>query len=219
MTLHSHQWAMVPMTGYSTEFPGTENPLSEGGVWTTGIFSGRTAAQSASGHAYGTMVGFDGVNYLDSAACLSGFPANHSVEATLYNNSAPSGLETELLLRVNLTVSSITAYEIDLYLGGTAVHVVRWNGSGNSFTDSSLGAVTNNVSFANGAVWSASISGNLINVHCNGAAVVTDLDITTAFGGGLVINSGNPGIGFWNETADAGNCPLFAWDNFTAAGL
>src|SRR6478752_877885 len=85
---------------FSTNFDGTESPLSEGGVWTTGS-PYQPACQKGSGVCWGNQTGDEKFIpvYNDSQAFLSGFPHNHGCELTISLTATPVGdLEVELLL-------------------------------------------------------------------------------------------------------------------------
>lgn len=205
---------------YSTNFPSPvlENPISEGGVWTTGLATGKIWKDPATvmGLAFGTQVAGTPPPYDDSIAHLSGFPPNHYAKATMFRCGAVVGLEVELLLRFKITPNNARGYEIDGYLGGSAIHVVRWNGAQNDFTDLS-GAVTNNVSFNDGDVWYAEMVGNVITVKNNGLLVWTS-DRT---GDAIIWSDGNPGLGFYTDTnlgAASPNLDL-GWKTFEAGSL
>src|SRR5262249_23427568 len=98
---------------YTTNFPSSENPISEGGRWINGGIFGKTDVQTAPGKAYGTMVSFDGSQFIDSCACLSGFGPDHEVFCTISNSGAVNGLEVEILLRADITSDHIFLYELD----------------------------------------------------------------------------------------------------------
>lgn len=174
-----------------------------------------TNVQTAGGNAYGTMVSFNGTDYTDSIAILRGYSPDQYVQVTLANTSAPSGLEIELWLRGNVDANNVSGYEIDLVVSSGSLYIVRWNGPKNNYTIL-VSAITANVSLADGAVWYAEIVGTVITVKCNGTTVYT---YDTAAEGSSKITSGNPGIGFWNETGSAGNQNKFAVKDFTANTL
>jgi hypothetical protein len=204
-------------SSFSTSFPLTENPISQGGAWRTGLGTGLvwTDPQTDGAGAFGTMISFDTVNFIDSIGCLSGFSANHSVTATLRNNGAVTGLEAELLLRFDISANNARGYEVDLVFSSTQMHFVRWNGPKNSFTDIS-GGISTGVTMNDGDVWFASAVGNIITIKCNGTTVYThDISGDT----GSQWTDGNPGIGFWNETGSALNQPKMGWKNITAVSL
>jgi hypothetical protein len=208
----------VPGASYSTNFAGTENPLSEGGVWTLGRTTGLAwnNPQKSGGRAFGSQTPHPPPPFDDSIAHLSGFPANQSAQGTIYSSGTFGGLEVELLLRFQITANNARGYEVDLYRGGGSVHIVRWNGPLNSFTDLS-GAVTQNVSFNDGDVWYAEMVGNVITVKCNNG-LVWQSDRT---GDATIWTTGNPGMGFYVDTnlgtPSANN--TFGWKSFTATGL
>lgn len=95
-----------PLTGsarrsYYTDFgTATENPLSEGGRWTTGS-AYNPACQIGSGLCWGGQTGDERFEprYNDSMACLTGFGNNHRVEITISLTGTPAGdLEVECWL-------------------------------------------------------------------------------------------------------------------------
>lgn len=203
---------------YTTSFPVAETPISEGGVWTTGLATGLQWADPATavGLAYGTQVAHAPPPYDDSIAHLNGFPPNHYARATMSRSGPVVGLEVELLLRFKITPNNARGYEIDGYLGGNAIHVVRWNGRRNDFTDLS-GAITTNVTFNDGDVWYAEMVGNVITVKNNGLLVWAS-DRT---GDATIWSDGNPGLGFYTDTnlgAASPNTDL-GWKRFEAGSL
>jgi hypothetical protein len=52
------------------------------------------------------MVSFDGSQYVDSCACLSGFGPDHEVLCTISNRGAVNGLEVEILLGADTLLTS-----------------------------------------------------------------------------------------------------------------
>lgn len=211
-------------TSYTTNFPLTEIPMSEAGRWTSwGIDPPRTDAQTIAGSgAFGTMDSFDGINFPDSGATLTGvtFSPNHSIQGTFANNGAGSlDVEAEHVLRSNVSDTAQSGYESDWVNSSKELNYVRLNGPDNDFTIASGFPVTTNVSMNDGDVAFSSINGSFVNVTCNSLAVVTNLDIRSAFGGGLVIDTGYPGVGFWNATGSSANRTKLGWKNFTARDL
>jgi hypothetical protein len=202
---------------YTTNFPLTENPISEGGKWRNGgIDAPRTNVQTDGAGAFGTMSTFDGTNFPDSVAFLNGYTNDHSISTVLRNNAAPTTMEVEQILRGDITSTSQPGYEVDLGQS-FGLNLVRLNGPDNDFTIAPGFPITGgSISTSDGAIWFSKIQGNLINVKCNGSFVVTNFDITTGFGGGLVITSGNPGQGYWNDTNSSANSPKFAWKSWTS---
>lgn len=217
----------TPPKSYSTNFPLTENPLSEGGLWIPGTVFAQGAAtkgapQTASGHAYSTMVSFDGTNFDDSIACLSGFGANHEVTCTVANAGGATGLEVEILLRSDITSAHIFQYELDCVFNLGGIHLVRWDmtaGSPNSFTSLRAGQ-SNEAPLADGDQVYGSIVGTVVTCKYKpfGGSFTTLFTYDTA-GDTTKYSTGNPGIGFWNETGSATNQPKLAFSSFAANTL
>jgi hypothetical protein len=217
--------ATTVTNGYSTVFSNTEDPLSEGGAWGAGVSStGNTNVQTTPGHAFGTPFVSGGATYQDSIAVLNGtFGPDQKAEGTVVNNAQGSYVEDELLLRATLppsptsgrwyectfSLDSDKGYAIIVRLNGGGdftilSHIVRLNGDG-AFT---ILSQTNPGAPKTGDVISATIVGNVITEYINGVQVnqVTDGAIST----------GNPGIGFSNDTGSDGQVGLSA---FTAQTL
>lgn len=179
---------------YTTYFPLTENPISEGGRWINGKTVGLDWANVSTtpGLAIGTESGSGG--YDDSTALLTGtWGADQWAQATVYTVSQNRGdifEEVEIRLRSSLSAHSCTGYEIlfralkpDGY-----VTIVRWNGPLGDFTYLSMvnypypGITT-------GDVVKAAIAGDVITAFVNGVVVARATDNR--------FSTGNPGIGFW----------------------
>jgi hypothetical protein len=170
------------------------------------------------------MVSFDGLHYIDSCACLSGFGPNHEVICTIANSGGFLGysLELEILLRAQIAADHIFLYEVDSVFGGGGIDLVRWDmtkANPNSFT-TLRARVAGEAPFSNGDQVYASIVGTLITVKYKraGGAFSTLFTHDTA-GDSVKYSSGNPGIAAWNQTGSAAAEPLFAWSNFTANTL
>jgi hypothetical protein len=200
---------------YSTNFPATENPILESGMWLNGGANGIkwTNIRTQNGMAIGTMPGnaSGAAEYADSTAVLSGsWGPDQTVNATVVVPSPSSGTnvfeEVELRLRTAITANSITGYECNYSVtaSGNYVQIVRWNGALGSWT--LLDGRTLHVK--NGDIISASAKGNKITTYVNGSAVFSVTDST--------YSSGNPGIGFFLEGATDLNAN-FGLTNFTAS--
>lgn len=194
-------------TSFTTSFPATENPISQGGIWTRGLAEGLSwtnpatglASDSTTHVAYGARVSSNAFD--DAIAHLSLYSADHWCQGTIYNDGSVTGLpEVELLIRWAITANNARGYEVDILSDGRCIPV-RWNGALSNFT---LGSTfTTNASMLNNAVWRAQIVGNILSCTCNGNPVFS-IDITSHFGAGAVWSSGNPGMGYYgnNGTPD-----------------
>lgn len=86
---------------YTTDFDGTEDPISEGGRWVHHDAT-LTVVQTTGGVAYGTQMGGPYAPYDDSNAYLPGFGNDYSIEGTVHLRPGTPGSpnrEVELLLR------------------------------------------------------------------------------------------------------------------------
>jgi hypothetical protein len=190
---------------YHTNFPLTENPISEGGRWINGQSAGIdwTNVQTTPRLAFGTMPGDAEYpyQYADSTAVLTGrWGGNQTVQATLSvpNPSGTAGVFEEVELRVRTTIAahSITGYEINCSVNTNDpyLQVVKWNGPLADFTY--LDA--RSTGCANGDVLKATVTGagsSTIAVYKNGKQILTVVDSNGPF------TSGSPGIGFFLQGA------------------
>jgi hypothetical protein len=197
---------------YTTAFPGLENPLSEGGVWTNGGVVGIDwqNVKKANGHAFASATS---AGYNDCIGHLSGFGPNHFAQATVHvaaGYSAPDSHEVELLLRFKITAHVARGYEINCGWNGAYSQIVRWNGALNDFTylnptGPGFGALKE------GDVIRATAVGSTITVYKNGAQVMQVTDTVWA--------DGDPGIGFFVRPNAAAVPESYCFSAFSAGSL
>ena len=188
---------------YTTNFDLTENPISEGGAWSSAGLDW-TAVRTAGGIAYGTH---QATGYNDSYAHLSGFAPDQSVEATIFKQgSFAMNQEVEIHLRWADSLHVARGYEILWQANNEYAEIVRWNGALGDFT------VLAPISFprppVTGDVMKAQIVGNQITVYLNGTLVGSTSDSTWS--------DGNPGIGFFSRDPSGEQNSRFGFTSFTA---
>lgn len=212
-----------PQGTYTTNFPLTENPISESGRWINGKVTGLDWAnvRTSGGLAFGTQSGSD--TYADSTALLSGtWGPTQTVTATVHSvnqGSCTGGCfeEVELRLRSALSAHRATGYEVNFrcqHDGSQYTQVVRWNGALGDFTelDGRTGPGIND-----GDTVKATISGSTISVYINNNLIFSANDST--------FTSGSPGMGFYlqggssNLQADYGFTSYSATDGTGGGGL
>ena len=198
-------WEITPAMYYSTNFPLTENPISENGHWTNGLATGLDwkDCQTTTHFAFGTQDGSGG--YDDSTCVVNGsWGPVQTATGTIHVTTQTAYQEVELRLHTTITPHSITGYEINLSVGSNRyAQVVRWNGPLNDFTylDSrSTGAIND------GDVLKATIDGSgVITVYINDVQQFQVADTT--------FTTGNPGMGFYSAGGTNSN---FGFSSFTA---
>lgn len=119
--------------GYNTNFPLTENPVSEGNRWYR-TDTNSTAFRTSGGLCFGTQGGASGFD--DSQAALSGLGfVNYSIEVVMFRSASISATnhEFEICLRNVETSSTTKKYEI-LFNKDGGFNFVKWAG-GRSFSD------------------------------------------------------------------------------------
>ena len=195
---------------YTTNFPLTENPISEGGHWINGLINGLDWADVATtpGRAFGTQTGI-GPNFADSTALLTGsWGPTQTVQAVVYISAGDSTTfeEVELRLRSSLSAHSCTGYEVNFSVkpDNPYCQIVRWNGPLGDFT--LLDA--RSVGVVNGDVVKATAVGSTITCYINNTAIFSVNDTTYP--------SGNPGMGFYLQ--DGLGPPLnYGFSSYTAS--
>jgi hypothetical protein len=211
-----------PSSGsYSTNFNGTENPLSEGGRWITGKATGLdwNDPLSAGGKAYASVLSGGNSRYNDSIGQLTAtagtFNANQYAQGTVYLVSGYSGASHEIELLLHFSVSPHNAHGYEILWGLTGyLAVVRWNGALGDYTpiyDPGTGSMPIP---KDGDVLRAQINGNTITVTLNGATKAT-VDVGSV--GGTVWSTGQPGIGFW--PVDNALPDHYGWKAYQAGNL
>src|SRR4029079_18869272 len=118
---------------YSTNFPLTQNPLSESGRWINGGATGVKwhDVQSRPGQAFGVGPQSPAPPYDDPTAVLTGtWGRTQTVEATVIVPASPSGSEeVELRVLTTITPGRIVGYEVLFSVtGNTYVDIERWDG-------------------------------------------------------------------------------------------
>ena len=193
--------AAVTVNRYTTSFPLTENPISEGGRWINGGAVGLdwTNVSTQAGLAIGRQVG---ASYTDATALLTGtWGPDQMVSATVHtvNQNDACFQEAELRLRSAISAHVNKGYEISFKMSQTSaayVIIVRWNGPLGNFTYLFKPARDAKFGIKDGDVISASVVGNVITAYKNGAQMARVTDNT--------YTAGNPGMGFNLESAPAG---------------
>jgi hypothetical protein len=189
------QTSFAATCSYSTNFPVSESPISEGGRWTNTVSRAFTAPVSTTG---GHAIGLNSSAYNDSIAMLTGqFGPDQTITATAYRGGTSGPTEIELHLRMRMVPGSpdqVYTYEVAVAPSLGAVVLYKWAGARGAVTylkDAYLDGVRD------GDVFMASAVGppenTVIKVWKNGTLRLTYTDYS-----GLA--SGNPGIG-----ANAGN--------------
>jgi hypothetical protein len=193
---------------YTTTFPHTENPISEGGRWVNGKADGLDWAdiRTKAGLAFGTESGSSG--YDDSTALLSGdWGPGQTVEATVHSVNPQTSdkiwEEVEIRLRSTLSPHRCAGYEVLFELPPhNFCQVVRWNGKLGDWT--SLGYLGKGVH--DGDTVKATITGTVIEVFVNGVSQGKVKDATYA--------TGSPGMGIYLQGTSGVNAD-YGFTRFT----
>ena len=198
--------------GYSTTFPGTERPLSDGNSWSTGKSVGLdwNDVQTTPGKAFGADFA---TGYNDCIAVLKkSFAPDQYAEGTVHREAGYSpntSHEIELLLRFQITPHNARGYEV-LWGHTGEVNVVRWNGPLGDYTPLIATSGPNIGAAVDGDVLRAEVVGGVITVYKNGTRVLTAPSNTTW-------TDGQPGLGFWPKPgATLGS---YGWKKFEAGPL
>jgi hypothetical protein len=228
MNIHDHSasrlallFAIVALSGanafattYTTNFPQSEDPISEGGRWIGGKSVGLAWAdfRSVAGLAFGKQLGTTPSKYDDAIALLSGtWGPDQTVEATVKTVNQNDAIfeELEIRLRSTITANRSTGYECLFSARSSAnayVQIVRWNGAFGNFTLIDARGGTS-MALRNGDTIKCTIAGSTITAYINGVQKLQVVDGT--------FTSGNPGIGAYLENASSVNSD-YGFTSFTA---
>jgi hypothetical protein len=213
---------------YTTTFPNTENPLSEGGIWTQGGTHGRAwqnmLSQGGSpGFAYGSGPSPD--EYNDNLALVQHrfSPTRHFAEIVVRQDASyapPSTHEIEVHVAGTMTSNHYQGYEL-LWNLGDNLQPVRLDGPVGDFRTDVLTVLW-------GDLWNLTVAHNdrirvefdsssgkpVITVYKNGVKRVVLTDTT----GGNIL-SGSPGIGAFARPGTGLDLKRFAIKEFKAGNL
>jgi hypothetical protein len=202
---------------YTTSFPATENPISEGGKWINGGTAGLDwmNIDTVTGEAYGTDTGTSSDGYNDSTAVLQGdgpWGRNQYTSAVVHIGTINNTFWPEIELRLNTTIvaHSITGYECNysaLNNGSQYFVIVRWNGPEGNFTPLTHVSGT---ALANGDTISCQNVNGVISMY-HGATLLASVTDTT-------YTAGSPGIGTdLGTNGGDGTNANFGFSSFTAS--
>lgn len=203
---------------YSSNFSGTENPLSEGGVWASNATQW-TRMRMQNGVAHGTNGPSD--TFDDSYAYLQNWSGeNYEIEGAVFRSASLNEAvahEIELEFRVADSASAVRLYECLFNFQG-GMQIFRWENSFGSFS-ADLFIADNGGSLGrqlqSGDVLKARIVGNNITMFIN-STQYGHCDITTGSPAN-VWTTGKPGIGAF--TRPGGNSEHLALTSVLVTAL
>jgi hypothetical protein len=217
---------------FSTTFPDTENPLSQGSIWTHGGATGLEWQNiRATGGSPGTCYGVGAATESGVEDCIAAIQGRfntqrHFAQFTVHKPGGytpPSSHEIELHVGCTIGANSIFTYEMLFPYDGSFLSV-RWNGTYASFTyqftglDTVSGDPANLASLVDGDVVRAefdSTSGSpVITLKRNGS---TSLVITDTAAG--KITSGSPGLAFFARSGTGLDMTKYGVRAFSAGSL
>ena len=213
---------------YSTGFPETENPISEGHNWVTGgtcsdlaLCPGAHASsvRTIPGLALGTQIGTAPPPYTDSAALVTGgWGSDQFVQIVVWwdgeTGTDRDYDEVEIRLRGSLAKQWDRTYEINCRAGTPSpdsyIQMSRANGPPDVFTRPFGELHGPTAACQNGDVVTGTIVGSVITAYINGKKVIQGTD--------SVITSGAPGFGFYHQGMQ-GKDSDFGISSFAASDL
>ena len=217
------------LRSYQTNFPATEDPISENNNWVNGATTGLDwgNVQTTPGHAFGTNInpGCSDSNPTacnDSVASLTGtWAADQSACGVIFLSSSLARnsniYEYEIHLHQTIAAHNSSGYEFNYSShsdGNQYMQIVRWNGALGSFKVLG-GSPSLPVPLNNGDTFCASSVGGVLKswlVRAGSVIQSTNSVTDTTFTGG------GPGIGFFNEGAIGDNAN-FGFSSFQATEI
>jgi hypothetical protein len=200
---------------YSTNFPLTESPISEGGRWINGQTVGLDwkNVNTTPGRAFGADASGT-PNFNDPTALLTGtWGPDQTVQGTVFTVNQQTGNiyeEIEFHLRSALSAHVATGYEVNFrcnHDGSQYVEIVRWNGPPRDFTYITH---VSGPGLRDGDTIKATIVGSVITAYINGVQVAQGTDST--------FTTGNPGIGFYLHNLPNANTD-YGFTSFSASSV
>jgi len=186
---------------YTTNFPSTENPISEGGNWANGKSVGLDWQNVRTTPGFAFLTQGNPSAYDDNTAILTGtWGANQYVRTVVRIPALDQSNHQEIEIRLR---SSVSAHWCSGYEVLCGFEIIRWNGAFGSFT--ALSDEGPHAEVHDGDIFEASMIGNVITVYINGAKVNRAVDNTFA--------TGNPGMGFFTRNSSP---QPFGFSSFTA---
>ena len=213
---------------YTTNFPLTENPISEGGNWVGGQTAGNNLwgdVQTDGTMAYGVC---EPTEFGDPTAIRTGtWGADQTVQATVKISTTPTGTcchEAEVRLRtaINPTNHTITGYEVycSVQPNSPYCHIASWGGPAGAWVN--MENQIPSIYLKNGDILKATVRGTnpvTITAYVNGTQIMTVQDTGNfTFSDGRKHGpwtNGNPGIGFYDNQDN--NWSYFGISSFTAS--
>ncbi len=215
-------------SAYTTTFPLTENPISEGGKWLNGASAGGNLwgnVRTTPGLAFGVS---EPTQFGDPTSILTGsWSADQSAQATVKINATQTGTcchEAEVRLRTTISANRITGYEAycSVMSNSPYCHIASWGGPNGAYVN--MDNHSPSVFLKNGDVLRATVTGTnpvIVTMFINGTQVLQVQDSGTfTFSDGRRYGpwpSGNPGIGFYDNQDN--NWSGFGFSSFTAQNL
>ena len=209
---------------YATNFPLTENPISEDGNWTNGGCCGNSSlwgnVQTTPGEVFGVS---EPTTYGDPTAIVNGtWGSNQTITVTVKITSQPTSCCHELELRPLTTIStnSITGYEINCstVTGDPYIQLVRWNGPNGNYTQLDQLVPAQPCKNGDVLVGTTTVTGGTVTfgLTVNGVPqTFTNCHCTNPSDSGAgAFLTGSPGIGFYDNQDSSWS--YFGFSNFTA---
>lgn len=198
---------LLAVPPFSTTFDSTENPVSQGGIFTHGVQQVGTSSDGpvSTGGSPGSSYA-PAADALDYIATVQGrYRSNkHYSEVTIrrVGGYAPSNThEIEVHVGTTMGPSSAVGYEVDLAFGGAGVQCIRWEDPPGNYNAIVVDTLSNTWpgNLDDGDVVRAefdSTSGSpVITVKVNGVTKLVFTDVSA----GKIMN-GNPGYAFFVRT-------------------
>lgn len=214
---------------FSTNFPATENPISQGSIWQLGSSDGldwQNMQTTASGTSRAFGTGFTGASgggseFDDNLSHLKtsyrAFNSDQYAQGTTYRAigyTPTTNHETELLLRFSITAHTARGYELLWSHDGWLI-IVRWNGNLADFTElSSTGGPISGDGADNDIIKFTAI-GTTLKAYKNSIEILSYNTVSDS----PRWDTGQPGIGAWIRGNGSTVTSSFCWKNFTAGNL
>lgn len=202
---------------YSTTFPATENPISEGSRWRVGGVTGYYGSpRTTPGKAFANTTVTPGELDDNLAQLISPVVSPNcrvSVTASKTAVSKTDSFEFGIYGRMVIGAQFVRGYEILIGFNASEFQVVKWLGVATSFPANFTVLSTSGIpaGVGNGDVFDVDFIGNVITCYRNGVLFNTTTDSTSPW------LDGSPGMGFF---VSPGNTPSdYCISSWSARGI
>lgn len=196
------RYGVYTPNSYSTNFPLTENPLSESGRWQVGGITGFYAnPRTTPGKCFAATTVTPGEDDDALGVLLTpAFNANYSVSVTISKSVGSKTNSFEVGIygrRARVSTDFYRGYEVLIGFNPGEFQVIKWLGIAHDLSNFTILSTSGSpAAVSDGDIFRADFIGNVITVYRNGTLFNTTTDSSSPW------LDGAPGMGFFCDPAN-----------------